>query len=346
MAGPSRNGLRLGLAVLGTICLLLVAGRLLSPGLTPPVASLQGDIFPPTRPIRGGLEFGQEISGLAVTWGAVWVAHGATIERLDPRTLRTTGSVRVPGILTAGKDGTDSVQPTIRGLAAEPGGDVLWASLSTGLLRIDAAAARIATQIPMAIVAPPAVGEDGVWVVCCGGETYLGAGQLIRVDPATNRVVARTVLPGLADAVGVGASGVWVRAAAGPVWRVDPATNRVAATVLVPHGLGGTPGSVLVGRGAVWVSDPASATVLRIDPRSNRIAGLIDAAGPALAAAKDGTVVATSSEGLLSFGPESVRSIHLDGINGQYTTALAAMAGTIWVAESAILLHVDRLDWS
>jgi hypothetical protein len=291
------------------------------------------------------VEFAQPISGLAVTPTAVWVAHGTTIERLDPRTLLVTASLQVAPIAT---DLLSGVARPIRGLAAAAGSGAIWASLPSpagGLLRIDPTTARVAAVVPVAGVAAPAVANAGsaagVWVVCCGGETFLGTGELVRVDPATNRVVARIALPGLPDAVGVGPSGVWVRAAAGPVWRVDPVTNRVVATVTVPHGLGGTPGGVLVGQAAVWVSDPASASVVRIDPRSNRIAGRVDGVGRALAAA-DGTVVATSGGRLLGLGRRPVRSVDVDALNGVYATALAVGEGRIWIAESGMLLHVDQ----
>jgi hypothetical protein len=345
MAGPSSSGPRAGVLVLAGVGLLLVVGRLWGHGLEQPALparvspSVDGQVFAPVRPLPDGLDFAQPINGLAVTSAAVWVAYGTTIARLDPHTLRVTASLQV----TAAMTGVPLTAWPVRGLAA--GRDAIWVSLSSpsaDLLRIDPSTARVTAVVPQPTVAPVAVGSSGVWVVCCGGETYLGGGQLARVDPATNRVTARIALPGFADAVGVGPSGVWVRAAAGPVWRIDPATNRVAATVTVPHGLGGGQGSVLVGRDAVWVSDPSTGTVLRIDPRSNRIAGRTEVAGPALAAAADGTVVATGQARVFGLGRGPVRSVGVDGVDGKYVTALAADADRIWIAESSVLLHVDQ----
>jgi hypothetical protein len=343
MDWPPRRGLLSGLTVLAAIGVLAVIGRLWSAGLAPPSAGLAapgGEGLATSRPVPGGVEFGQPVNGLAVTRAAVWIAHGTTIERLDPRTLRATATVRVPALLN------QPIAWPIRGIAAEPAGDAVWASLPTGLLRIDAASARVVATVPAAGVAPPAVGDAAVWVVCCGGETSLGAARLTRVDPVSNRVVAEIALPGLPDAVAVGPSGVWVRGVAGPVWRVDPASNRVVATVPVPHGLGGAQGSVLVGRDAVWVSDPDSETALRIDPRRNRITSQAEVFGRALAAAADGAVVATGHGRLLRLGPGPVRSVDVDGINGEYVTALATLAGTIWIAtESGIVLHIDQQAW-
>jgi streptogramin lyase len=348
MAGPSGSRLRAGLGIVGAIGLLLLAGRLWQPGpdrLAPPSGLPPwdgGEPFGPSRPLPSGVEFGQPISGLAVTPAAVWVAYGTTIARLDPHSLRATASLQVTTVVHDIPAGT--ARP-IRGLAA--GGDAIWASLpspSAGLLRIDPASARIVAVIRIPSIAPAAVSGARVWVVCCGGETYLGASQLVLVDAAANRLTARIGLPGLPDAVGVGRSGVWVRAAAGPIWRVDPLTTRVAATLRVPHGLGGGQGSVLVGDDAVWVADPATATILRIDPRSNQIVERRSVTGRALAATADGTVLVASGGRLLGLGRGQVRSVRVDRLDGAYTTALATGAGTIWVAQAGMLLHVDQRE--
>jgi hypothetical protein len=57
-------------------------------------------------------------------------------------------------------------------------------------------------------------------------------------------------------------------------------------------------------------------------------------------------VVAPGRGRLLRLGPGPVRRVEVDGINGDYVTALAALAGTIWIAaESGVVLHVDRQAW-
>jgi hypothetical protein len=173
-----------------------------------------------------------------------------------PHTLRPTATVT-------------GYQPTgghqLVGMTA--GGGAVWATVSgAGVLRIDPASARVTARIRVATEEPPAAGTDAVWVVCCGGDTAGSAGRLVRIDPATSRVVATIPLHGLPDAVGAGPSGVWVRGALGPVWRIDPATNRVAATIKIPGGLGAAAGRILVGRDGVWVSDPKHLTVYQTDP--------------------------------------------------------------------------------
>jgi hypothetical protein len=345
-AGPSHRRFRAGLGVLVALLVLLFAGRL-TPVERQPVVPADGDVRATRQQRRGGVDFNEPISGLVANRAALWVGHDTTVERLDPRTLRVTATVelpRIPTLVTSGR-----VTP-IRGLAASAAGDVVWVSVANaaaGLVRIDAASARVVASLPVASVGPAAVSGTGnaagVWVVCCGGETFLGPGRLVRIDPATNRVVAQALLPGLPDAVGVGSSGVWVRAAAGPVWRIDPVTYRVVAEVTIPHGLSAR-GSVLVGHDAVWVSDPASRTVVRIDPRSNRVAGRVEVGGSPLAATADGTVLAASGPRVLGLDRRTVRSAQVEGLIGDYATAFAVVGNKIWVAETNTLLSLDRRE--
>src|SRR6266545_496896 len=297
-ARPSRTGLRAGLGVLAAIGLLLVAGRLSAPAPQPDA----GVGAAPQQLLGGGVDFTEPISGLVANRAALWVGHDTTIERLDPRTLRVTATVELPASATLVTSGR--LTP-IRGLAASAAGDAIWVSVANsaaGLVRIDAASARVVATLPVVGVGPAAVSSSGsaagVWVVCCGGETFLGPSRLVRVDPASNRVVAQVLLDGLPDAVGVGPSGV-------------------------------------------WVSDPASRTVVRIDPRSNRVVGRVEVGGSPLAATEDGTVVAASGGRVLGLRRGSVHSAQVKGLNGDYATALAVVADTIWVAETDALLHVD-----
>ena len=343
---PSHRRFRAGLGVLAALLVLLVAGHLAPVERQPPVPA-DGDVRATRQQRPGGVDFNEPVSGLVASRAALWVGHDTTVERLDPRTLRVTATVELPPIIKLVMSG--SLAP-IRGLAASAAGDAVWVSVANstaGLVRIDAATARVVAALPVASVGPAAVSgagsAAGVWAVCCGGETYIGQGRLVRVDPATNRVVARVLLPGLPDAVGVGSSGVWVRAAAGPVWRIDPVTNRVVAEVTIPHGLSAQ-GSVLVGHDAVWVSDPASRTVVRIDPRSNRVVGRVEVGGSPLAATADGTVLAASGPRVLGLDRRTVRSAQVEGLIGDYAIAFAVVGDKIWVAETNTLLSLDRRE--
>jgi len=334
------------LAVLG---LLLLVGRLPSARLgssstttssTQPQAQAVATSPPTTQPLGiRHLAFPEGIGGLAATRGAVWVAHGTTISRVDPQTLQATATVTG---YTQRKD-----QPVL-GLTA--GAGAVWASIGDGgLLRIDPHRARATVRIPVVTRAPAAVGAGGVWVVCCGNNAP--GGRLVRIDPATNRVAATIRLHGLLDAVGAGASGVWVRGVGVSgnlgylqVWHVDPATNRVAATIRLPGDLGRGRGGALVGRDWVWVSNPPSFTVYRIDPRHDRLTSdRFEAVGRDLAAAAGLVWVQADGTRLIGLRPgEAARTIFVPQPLGSQATMLAAGPQTLWAAtDTAMLVRFD-----
>ena len=162
-------------------------------------------------------------------------------------------------------------------------------------------------------------------------------------------------LPGHPSAVGTGPSGVWVLGAGGRIWRVDPASNRVVATIRLPSGVafrgdgvdtGDPSGDVAVTQDAVWLSDPAAATVWRIDPRRNQVTSdRWEADGSDLAVAADGVVWATSGTRLLGLGgPEARgprRNLHeLD--TDRITATAAAGDGGLWLGTPRGLYHVNR----
>jgi hypothetical protein len=93
-----------------------------------------------------------------------------------------------------------------------------------------------------------------------------GSGELLRIDPDSDRVLARLPVGDQAfPAAGAGA--VWT-AADGRLLRIDPATNRVTARI--PLGLGARTFVTVYARpGVVWVPTPL--VLLRIDPRREAI---------------------------------------------------------------------------
>ena len=69
---------------------------------------------------------------------------------------------------------------------------------------------------------------------------------------------------------------VWIAASgqgASTLVRVDPATNQIIDTIDL--GTLGTPDSVAIGFGSIWVSSSASGGVLRIDPATGEIVATV-----------------------------------------------------------------------
>ena len=104
-------------------------------------------------------------------------------------------------------------------------------------------------------------GAGSVW-----GTDYV-RGVVVRIDPRTNRVVARIKTGASPSNLRYGAGAVWVGSQTGTaVFRIDPATNRSTPIETKQQG----PASPAVSAGAVWVSANLPGTVTRIDPVTGR----------------------------------------------------------------------------
>ena len=338
------------LVVVVALAGLLAAGRWLQPRLdrqTPPAPppspspAVVTTTQPPGSPHITRTADTAPVDAIAVTPRAVWIAAGGQVLRIDPATRRT---VVVPD--------AETVAPPVVELAA--GAGAVWAATTAGrpLLRIDPGSARATASLSVPAQAV-AADRSGVWTVCCRAGPHRG--RLTRIDPGTGRVVKVIGLPGHADAVGIGPSGVWVRGTEPRLWRVDPGSNRLVATIPLPSGVtfggdaveaGAPGGDIAVTQDGVWVSNPAAATVRRIDPRNNQVDGTIwEADGSDLAVAADGTVWASSDTRLLGLGGPEVRGprrnlheLHTDRI----TAVAAAGDGGLWLGTAQGLFHIDQ----
>jgi virginiamycin B lyase len=177
------------------------------------------------------------------------------------------------------------------------------------------------------------------------GSLWVGAwrdGQVVRVDPRANRVVARFPAGGPNPAgLAVGAGTIWVtHPDTDEVVRLDPGTGRVVARIkLDPLSFQVAPGDrrflpslVAVGAGAGWVGTGRGA-VARIDLASNRVVAVIKLlpASPAGIAVAGGSVwVAAGGDGVARIEAATNRllgTIRLD----LHAERVAASGGTIWV---------------
>jgi DNA-binding beta-propeller fold protein YncE len=133
---------------------------------------------------------------------------------------------------------------------------------------------RFAAVIPLPGAATMTVADGMLWVL-------KGAGTVVRVDPATNRVVGKPLrVPADAAAIAVAQGALWVTTVASgdlgapgkdTVTRIDLATGRTVATITVPR----APLDLAATPRAVWVTNAGAggASVARIDPRTNRLLG-------------------------------------------------------------------------
>lgn len=150
------------------------------------------------------------------------------------------------------------------------------------LVRVDLKSHRVVAVIPTGVADPKgelsvAAGAGSVWLLTDP------TGVLSRVDPATNRVIARIRVQAHSFAAVFGFGSVWIAAAAdgsqdgaGSVQRIDPRSNSVVATLPVGPG----PRFLAAGAGGVWTLNQGDGTVSRVDPDTNRLATTIPAEVP------------------------------------------------------------------
>jgi YVTN family beta-propeller protein len=190
---------------------------------------------------------------VAAARGELWAVDAGAVSRVDP--VRSRIVARIP--LEIG---------TRTRIAA--GFDSLWLPGSSAVYRIDPRTNAVVATIPITGGTGPgpspnavATGEGAVWVanrIEPPSKDPLHhpfppalPGNLSRIDPKTNAVVATIPVGRYSIAVAVGGGAVWVaNRDSGTLSRIDPRTNSLVKTIRV----GGHPQGITFGDGAVWVT--------------------------------------------------------------------------------------------
>ena len=242
---------------------------------------------------------GRHPTGVVVGGGEVWVVNqlDRTVSEINPRAFRQVAQFRVGN-----------------GAGAVAYGDgSLWVAnaVDDTISRINPNSEAVAT-IPLS--GQPggiAVGREGVWV------TSVSTGQLLLVDPRTDRVTQAVEIGNGPAGVAVGGGRVWVaNAPDGTVSRFDPDTGTVAKI-----SVGSSPVAVAYGAGGAWVADSVGGTVARIGPRS-RTARMIRVGGQPTALAITGAGVWTT----VLASPASHRGGTLNIVEGPPYVSVGASA--------------------
>ena len=132
-------------------------------------------------------------------------------------------------------------------------------------------------QVPFASLEPSAtfkIGETADWVVVTKDAVWVAGSQpysLQRIDPASNKVVAKIDLPGEAcSGLEEGFGSIWVPicAKAPALAKVDELTNKVMATF--PIGPAGPEGGIAASSDSIWMVTDKKGTLSRIDPATGK----------------------------------------------------------------------------
>lgn len=231
----------------------------------------------------------QPCGGMVFAFASLWAptCGDGALQRIDAKTAKitatmNTGAADIHGSIAASSDSIwlltdtretlariDPEQNVVVGEIRLPAGcmSLLFAETSLWLacpeqnrvLRINTATNVVDKRIetagrPLALAA----GENSIWVLC--GKD----GKVDRIDPKTDKVSKSIDLmtPNVDGGLAFGDGFVWVTASGFPLTRIDPTAETVAQQFW-----GDGAGAITASAGALWLSRPAAANVLRIDPK-------------------------------------------------------------------------------
>ena len=264
-------------------------------------------------------------NAVEVGQGGVWVVRdGRRLIRVHPRRAEIVARI-------GAGDELGSERPC--GVAV--GSGAVWVTTLSGRIsRINPQTNRVSALIETEDAACVAAGRPGVWA------TAPNRGVVMRIDPATNDVVAEIPLEGFPVGIAIGFGSVWVatpdppEGAEGAVSRIDPRSNEVVRTILVDN----LPEFLAVGPNAVWVTSN-NGTVAEIDPRTNQVVETVRVTdgGRTSVAAGGGAVWATEIAGpggeapVVRIDPETAQVAGAVLERVRSPLGLAWGAGALWI---------------
>ena len=225
-----------------------------TPTLAPPPAAT--DIVAAGGKVLDGLD---APDWLAIAGGWLWAAGGNGVDRLNLKTGKVEGTVPVPGAIC---------------LAMDVGVDALWVGScgsEPAVLRVDPATGKVVATIAIdaSDLSPEssiAAAEDAVWLQTADAD-------LVKIDPATNKVVTKVKAADGIVALRAGLGALWAtNVTDSTLQRLDAADASEQTSIPVGEG----PRFLAVGEGAVWVLNQADGTVTRVDPATNAVVATID----------------------------------------------------------------------
>lgn len=275
-------------------------------------------------PAQAVIAVGQRPGVPAAGAGAVWVPNtgDGTVSRIDPSTNRVVATLHIGDQLAFYKRDCEA-----------KGSVHSFMTMSVHVRDCD---------LPSAV----ATGGGALWVLKNDDQA------VVRVDPSTERIVARIPLGFVPFDMAATDSAVWVTGYwSDQLVRIDPTSNQVVARLTVPDGAAG----IAASDQAVWAASSIAGQVSRIDPRTNQVVATIALTCPAgcyvgsyplaVVATPDAIWVRTVGDGLVvRIDPQTngvVANIDVsDSVGRSGEDHLAVLDGALWVAG----ISLQRID--
>jgi DNA-binding SARP family transcriptional activator len=182
------------------------------------------------------------------------------------------------------------------------------------------------------------------------GDVAVAANSVAVVEPAGGRVLRDVRFDDVPVDVAAGFDSAWVALAGGTVERLDSEGDVVARL-----DVGSSAGALAVGFDAVWVTDDADGTVVRIDPASNVVEARVRvgaAGGPVVGLAVGPQALWTTAAGtLVRIDPEAVAVVSRYPLPPASALAVDPDDGAVWlVTQDGRLLELvpglESIGWS
>jgi YVTN family beta-propeller protein len=203
------------------------------------------------------------------------------------------------------------------------------------LLALGAAAAtpQVTAKIKVAANTQPCAAAAGgryVWV------SEYASPWLVRIDPATNRVLGRTQIGFGSCGLGYGAGSLWVEdTSSNTVSRVSATTAKRIKAIPV----GTQPYDATFAFGSAWVTANGSGEVDRIDPARNKVVKRLELPGAVGVVAAFGSIWASGSAGVVRIDPATNRV--LTTVPLPHAAWTAASDDAVWVTNGNGVTPID-----
>jgi YVTN family beta-propeller protein len=281
-----------------------------------------GVIDPAKNRVTAQLPVGRSPGSLASGYGSVWVANAGdkTVSHVDAFTRSVVKTIPVPGT-------PDSV-------AVGPGAVWVLHGLLGELTRIDPDVNDVARTIQH--VAGRSLAGGGGALAVGGGAVWaaFSSATVAKIDPASDRVVARDVAGRSPAGAAFGSGSLWVaNRSQNTVYRFAPGRFGRGPAAVVAVGRG--PSAVALGGGYVWVSNTDDDSVSRIDPATNKVTRLVVGGGPDAIAYGAGAVWVADGDGTVARLDPRTGDVKARIHVGNRPAGIAVVEGRVWVSVDA-----------